>query len=183
MLSKRVIPQIEHNGEVAALPQKNWTFFTACEKRVFLLYMISPMHVIEVDKEWRSIAAWKSSSAWHTSWQHGSPRGGTPPLDRNGEFVVFFHSSLPWRGQQRRYHMGAMTFSMEPPFTPLRFTPKPLLSGSEDDPRTLGGPCVVFPCGAVKRSSHYLITYGVNDEACAWMELPYDALEQKLVKI
>lgn len=58
-------------------------------------------------------------------WEFGAPRGGTPALLVNGEYLAFFHSKkrVFKHGTTSKigtYFMGAYTFSSEPPFMLLR---------------------------------------------------------------
>jgi predicted GH43/DUF377 family glycosyl hydrolase len=76
--------------------------------------------------------------------------------------------------------MGAFAFEAKPPFAVTRITPEPLLAGSEDDLRTLGGPLCVFPCASVLRGDSFLVTLGVNDQSCAWIEIPVADLIEKM---
>lgn len=114
-------------------------------------------------------------------WKYGEIRGGTPPVRVGDEYISFFHSSLPWKGRQKRYYMGAYMFAAKPPFGVIRMTREPLLMGSEEDTRLLGGPLVIFPCGAVLEKEGWLVTFGVNDEACGWVRIPQRDLEERMV--
>lgn len=162
-------------------PEKNWTWFEHADEvgsfsTMHYVYSISP-HVV--------VSTIAQMAQNRIPWQYGEPRGGTPPVRVGDEYISFFHSSLPWQPPKRRYFMGAYTFSAKPPFEPLRSTRAPLLIGSEQDMRSLNSPLVVFPCGALKDKDdgEWLVTFGLNDEHCAWIRIPDDALQERLVPI
>lgn len=167
----------------ASGPEKNWAWFEH-ENRWHFVYTISPHVVVPI-----SASSVSGTPYWGTQlalpWTHGEPRGGTTPIRVGDEYVCFFHSALMWRKPKRRYFMGAYTFSVRPPFELKRFTPLPLLTGSEHDPRALGGPLVIFPNGALwePSTSTWLVVFGVNDEACGWIRIPDDDLQSRLVDV
>lgn len=97
--------------------------------------------------------------------------------------------------------MGAYAFLAQPPFPITRVTTEPLLVGSEEDPRVLGGPLVVFPNGAVLTGPDpwpydrialeprmidcrcWTVVFGLNDEACGWLRITMSELEERLVPV
>lgn len=103
--------------------QKNWLFWMR-DNRLHLLYKSAPWMVAEFGANWTECRAHVNEGA---VWRHGEIRGGTPPILVDDRYYTFFHSSMPWRGNYRRYFMGAVTFSAEPPFEVLEITPEPLL--------------------------------------------------------
>jgi predicted GH43/DUF377 family glycosyl hydrolase len=85
--------------------------------------------------------------------------------------------------------MGAYTFSTKAPFEIKRITPTPILAGSELDYRVLGSPLVIFPNGALPDYDEkgmlegFTVVFGVNDENCGWLKMPWKDLEKSMVKV
>lgn len=162
--------------------EKNWIWFQR-DGHWHCQYSINPGDVFRVDSQGNPIETWQTKEARH-DWTTGLPlRGGTPPTLVNDEYIAFFHTAVPWQKPKRRYFMGAYTFDATPPFALRRITPIPLLIGSESDFRSLGGPLVIFPGGAILSNNEWLIVFGVNDEACGWIRIPHDALESRLTPV
>lgn len=163
--------------------EKNWVWFIY-DGRWHCVYMTNPMIVYGIPKKGRGDRPETfKNKAVELPWKFGDPRGGTPPVLIGDEYVTFFHSSTPWVKPQLRYHLGAVTFESKPPFALKRICVKPLLSGSEHDPRMYGGPPCIFACGALHRNGEWIVTFGVNDENCGWMKIPHAELDALLVPI
>ena len=158
--------------------EKNWIWFVRNGKP-HCVYLLNPSVVFSVDSQWRQDAIWRSDPV-NLPWAFGNPRGGTNPVLVGNEYVTFFHSHRPWGETRRRYFMGALAFSAEPPFRLTRITSRPILCGSEHDHRAYGGPPCIFPCGAVLRGDEWLVTFGVNDENCGWIKIPQHELNGRL---
>lgn len=159
--------------------EKNWTWFRR-DGQLFLHYMTFPQVVCRVDGT-KVVEEFKTEK-FNWLWQHGEPRGGSPPVLIGDRYYCFFHSSLPNEQFRARYYMGAMSFSAKPPFQLLEMTNAPLLGGSEFDPRNSGAPLVVFPEGAIYDNGVWFVTMGVNDCACAWIKIPHGELLKKMHK-
>ncbi len=158
--------------------EKNWTWFIH-EGQLHLDYQFSPHTVVALDDQRRK-REYKTSTPLVEQWKYGHIRGGTPPVRIGDEYLSFFHSSMPWKQRQNRYFMGAFAFEAKPPFAVTRITPEPLLAGSDEDLRTLGGPLVTFPTGCLIRGINLFVTLGVNDQSCAWIEIPIKDLYEKM---
>lgn len=169
-------PQFANNLSGSLGVEKNWALFGHGGSFHFI-YQFRPHIVVQMNGE---IGLVQHLSDPKVSWNYGEVRGGTPPVQVGDEYITFFHSSLHWRNGQRRYYMGAYAFEAKAPFNVTRITKEPLLVGSENDTRIHGGPPVVFPCGALLENGEWLISFGVNDEACGWIRIPQKELEQKL---
>lgn len=141
--------------------EKNWIWFSH-DGELHLIYMTQPHMVVRWDEAMRPVEEYETHF-WHPDWKHGLPRGGTNPVRVGNQYVAFFHSSTEWRNGKRRYHMGAYTFEARPPFRVTSVTPKPLLSGSIDDPWAEGKPLCVFPCAALHEFGVWTVSLGVND--------------------
>lgn len=159
--------------------EKNWTWFKR-EDGWHCVYTINPHVVFRVNHEGTAVQTY-SNKPLMLPWEHGEIRGGTSPVRIGNEYFCFFHSATVWQKPKRRYFMGAYTFSAEPPFELLRFTPEPLLAGSDADFRVLGSPLVIFPNGALRQGDDWLVVFGVNDENCGWIKIPHADLEERLV--
>jgi predicted GH43/DUF377 family glycosyl hydrolase len=116
-------------------------------------------------------------------WPWGQPRGGTPPVLVDGEYWSFFHSCIDDPYHTRRYFMGAYAFSAMPPFRITRMSRTPIMAGSNKDRWGNGKPLVVFPCGALLRNGIWMVTLGVNDLNCAWVEIPHESLLEQTVPV
>lgn len=173
--------------ELSTGHEKNWTWFGKTGSP-HCLYSLHPLEIHAFNPD--PIAA-ETTSPRELPWIYGTLRGGTNPELHDGQYWMFFHSSLPWKdatgtvlfGRDRRYYMGAVTMTAEPPFRLTSITPTPLLRGSEEDPRTVLGPPVVFPCGAKLIDGSWLVTMGINDERCGWISIPHEELKAKMVPI
>lgn len=171
--------------ELATGWEKNWVWFNK-DDEWHCVYSINPHVVFKVDLSGTQVQNWANKPI-NLPWEYGEPRGGTPPVLIGDEYLCFFHSALMWQKPKRRYFMGAYTFNANPPFELLRFTPEPILCGSEEDFRVLGSPLVIFPNGSLLRKedgkSEWLVTFGVNDENCGWIRIPHSDLEEQLTYV
>jgi predicted GH43/DUF377 family glycosyl hydrolase len=154
--------------------EKNWLWFEH-DGMPHLIYLSRPHEVVKWN-QWNEPGQVYKTEETNPLWTHGDPRGGSPPVRVGKEYWSFFHSSLPWMHQKRRYFMGAYAFEAAPPFRVTRMTSLPLLTGSKQDPWHPPQPLVVFPCGAIFRNKTWFISLGVNDLVSAWIEIPHDDL-------
>lgn len=163
-------------GHTHGKHNKNLTYFFLRDT-LYCVYTSDPWHVVQFGDTWEKQIPYISEGV---SWNYGIVRGGTPPVLVGDKFYTFFHSSVTWTGRYRRYYMGALAFEANPPFKPLLWTQKPILIGSQNDPWQQRKPLVVFPCGAVFEDSKWLISLGINDLKCAWVEIPHADVEKML---
>lgn len=171
----RYHPEIGGNGSSLrsnTRHEKNWPWFFH-EDRLHLLYQANPWEVYQFGTRWDERV---THTAPGLQWDYGEIRGGTPPVRVDDLYWTFFHSSVPWEGAYRRYYMGALAFEVKAPFNPVRITKVPMLAGSAHDRWNNRKPPCVFPCGAVLRDNTWLVTYGVNDLNCGWVEIPHNDL-------
>ena len=122
------------------------------------------LHIFYAPKPWRVVRfgdTWEDHTRYEDEdgirWRYGIIRNGTPPVLVDGEYISFFHSSLPWKGNYRRYFMGAVAFQAGAPFKPLRMTHEPLLAGSQNDPWSIRKPPCVFPGGAIHKDGKWMV--------------------------
>jgi len=157
--------------------EKNWLWFDH-EGLPHVVYMTDPHHiVVRFQSNMLRPDVEYMTPFGHNIWKHGHIRGGTPPIRVEDEYWTFFHSSTPWIGPKRRYHMGALAFEAKPPFKILRYTPLPLLTGSKHNRWHEGLPLVVFPCGAILEEGIWTVSMGVNDCCSAWIKIPHSDVE------
>lgn len=177
MGQRRFDPVFDGNGPTVSSNQKNqknWLWFMH-DGAPHMVYWTKPHTVVRFTQRMEMQQRYVTIDI-NENWKWGEPRGGTPPILIDNEYWTFFHSSLPWRGKQRHYHMGAYAFESKPPFRITRMTSRPLLSGSQKDPWNEGKPLVVFPCGTLFNDGMWTVSMGVNDLVSAWIEIPHKAL-------
>lgn len=170
-------PEYGKNGATLYMQkgnEKNWLWFEH-DGKPHLIYLTVPHEVVRFSEFFEKEQV-HITDHWNLLWMHGEPRGGTPPVRVGDEYFSFYHSSTPWIGKKRRYHMGAYAFEAKPPFRVTRASSLPILSGSKRDPWSEGLPLVVFPCGALLRDNKWFVTLGVNDMVSAWLEIPHEEL-------
>lgn len=145
--------------------EKNWVFFEN-DGRLYCVYKTWPnFRVLEVNGARCRDA---HSTANTTGWSDGEPRGGTPPVLRDGVYHTFFHASTKLQGHMT-YNIGYLTFEAGPPFRVLSMTTEPIAWAN---PRTNFG-CnysVIFPCGAVPYGDGWAVSCGVHDR---WGDVLY----------
>lgn len=151
--------------------EKNWLWFFH-EGKPHLIYLSDPHTIARFSPEF--VFEGEHITANKSKWDFGLIRGGTPPVQVDGEYWSFFHSSLPWTSHKRRYFMAAYSFEARPPFQMRRISRRPILIGSWRDPWAMSKPLVVFPCGSRLKDGKWFITLGVNDMASAWIEIPHE---------
>ena len=168
--------------------EKNWIWFPH-EEWWHCIYSIEPHVVFKVNADGTPVQTFTNKPIT-LPWEHGEIRGGTPPIKiSDDEYLCFFHSCVMWQKPKRRYFMGAYTFSTKAPFEIKRITPTPILAGSELDYRVLGSPLVIFPNGALPDYDEkgvlegFTVVFGVNDENCGWLKMPWKDLENSMVKV
>lgn len=160
--------------------EKNWIFFNH-DNAWHMVYNFSPHIVVRIGANGQAAQEFKTDT--NPMWAYGEIRGGTPPVRVGDEYISFFHSSMYWKGRQKRYYMGSYKFEAKPPFKVTHVTPKPLLAGSDQDTRINGGPPCIFSCGSAFENKEWLVTFGVNDEACGWVRIPHRNLEKRMVSV
>lgn len=183
-VNQRIDPIYGNNGPRIGMDkgmEKNWLWFFH-DGRPHLLYQAFPQTVVEFNESYQPIKEHITNEV--LNWEWGVIRGGTPPvLSPDGtEYITFFHSSLPVGNKyHRQYHMGAYAFESKPPFAITRISPRPILSGSEKDLWSPRKPLVVFPCGSRLKDGQWLVTFGINDLMCGWIEIPHATLMDSMV--
>lgn len=182
---KRYDPNYGKNGDSLGSNtgiEKNWLWFFY-NNDPHLVYLTNPHTIVRCNREFVPQTEFVTQS--DLPWQHGEPRGGTPPVLVNGEYWSFFHSSTNWRTQAptRQYHMGAYAFESRPPFRITRMTNHPILSGSAYNRWVQTKPLVVFPNGALLKDGVWFVTGGSNDIESFWIDIPHKELKTLTVTV
>lgn len=155
--------------------EKNWAFFDY-EGIAHAVYSVMPHRILRIEG---NKAEWGDVTPFDGRWSGGHMRGGASPVLHNGEWYHFFHGSRTHTDGKRIYNMGCYTFSPEPPFKILRFTPDPL-DIADPSTNTENYCHVLFPGGAVHTGDKWAIAHGVHDR---WSEIRFydsDWIESQL---
>lgn len=145
--------------------EKNWTFFIH-ENRLMCIYRIDPHMVVEFDWDGNVISEYITHEKVQNKWPYGICRGGSNPIYKDGIYHCFFHSSVHWQGNKRKYVMGRYGFESKTPFKICYFDENPIIWGNTIDERINpeANPLVVFPCGAILENNKFIVSFGINDE-------------------
>ncbi len=141
--------------------EKNWLPFS-WGNDILCVYSITPHRILRLSSSIETMC--ETGSA--LEWSFGEARGGTPPIEVDGEYLSFFHSYTYRPGSEecwtnRVYHVGAYTFSNRPPFSITRATKTPLMTATLDNIPPF--PATVFPCGAICENGTLWVSYGKHD--------------------
>lgn len=167
------------------LIQKNWIPFIS-KDQLYLIYLLDPFEVILPDLCTGECKAVEMQKSVH-SWQWGHLRGGTVPIEVDGELLAFFHSSPSFTSRVggkkiSQYFIGAYTFSASPPFTLTSMTKEPIISKTFYDPQSLEKK-VIFPGGLVEDQESYVVCYGKNDQEIWMASFDKWKLKQSLITL
>lgn len=161
--------------------EKNWLWFFH-QDQLHLVYSTVPHTVVPFDPHMQAGQPFVTERT-NKDWVYGEQRGGTPPVKVGNEYWSFFHSSVPWINNKRKYHMGCYAFEAFPPFTITRMTSKPLLIGSRYDPWDAKKPACVFPVGSHFKDGMWTVTGGCNDLLSFWIDIPHHDLERRTERL
>ena len=121
----------------------------------------------------------------------GTPRGGTPAQEIDGQYLSFFHSSFEDLKGIIWYVMGAYTFSKNQPFQIERISPHPILfkkaytqiHHKDANPRIRS----LYPTGFIQTSKNskntLFVSCGENDSSIKILELDQNSLLNSLENI
>jgi predicted GH43/DUF377 family glycosyl hydrolase len=165
--------------------EKNWTPFSH-ENQIFFIYSLSPQKILELPNSQKShlnvIAEFPTTPIWPAKW--GIPRGGTPAILVDGEYLCMFHSSFRDDKGIIWYVMGACTFASTFPFKITRISSYPILfqniyqivHSSQANPKIRS----IYPAGLIyeKRGDKDVISVscGENDSCIKIITLDKAAL-------
>lgn len=169
---KREIPLFYGANQITT--EKNWSYFED-DRGFMLLYKPHPHEIARINPATGDCIQ-VIREDWNPSWQWGDLRGGTPPVLVGNEYFSFFHSRYNDGFSGRpRYVAGCYAFSADT-FKVTRYTDRPLLRASENDPCVHWAPWVVFPNGSLFKDGKWIVSLGVNDLYCAIWELDHNEL-------
>ena len=170
--------------------EKNWVPFQY-NGQLLLARLLIPHLILHPTFENGSCESMFSTTA-SVNWSWGQPRGGTPALLVDNEYLAFFHSSANLRTVHsngklmQHYFMGAYTFSSEAPFFITRMSPEPI-AGSDfyhgPEYQTWKPLRVVFPAGFVFDNQFIWVTYGRQDHEIWIVKLDKKKLLDSLVPV
>lgn len=160
--------------------EKNWTW-------------INGAHTLDCVQMWQPFRALRFAPGGdlidnfqmdaRLSWRFGPIWGGTPSvLLPSGERFSVFHGFLRGGRFNRCYFGGGIYHEPEWPYRPIKILHHPLLAGARRIKRwpwmqcQLVRPRVVYPCGLIAKPDRLIVSYGVDDCACATAEVTYDEL-------
>lgn len=170
----------------STLWQKNWTPFV-WQDHIMLSYTLKPHEVLLANLE-DGICKPCYNTKKFSNWLHGEPRGGTPAILVNGEYLAFFHSSRQTKSKESQnktmyhYYMGAYVFSRNPPFEITRMTPNPII-GKNFYTVSNFHKRVVFPGGFVVDANKIHVVYGKDDSEIWVATIDKSKLYQTLLPI
>lgn len=166
--------------------QKNWVPFEY-DGTLLISYMLNPHEVI-----YPNLANGDCYFCYETpvamDWEFGVLRGGTPAMLADGEYLAFFHSSIPLASNVSsghclyHYFMGAYTFAPSPPFRITKMTEFPIIDQgfyTQSDYYKR----VVFPGGFVVSDSQIILAYGKDDREIWIAILDKAALKKALTPL
>lgn len=158
------------DGKELSGKEKNWVPFVYQDQLLFA-YSLFPHHILSPIDQTQNCETLFCTHA-SCQWKWGIPRGGTPALLVEGEYLAFFHSCLDIATIQSKgekilhYMIGAYTFSAEPPFHITRISPEPLIHQNlYNGPmhRTWKPLRVAFADGYIVDEKYIWLAYGKQD--------------------
>lgn len=171
--------------------EKNWMLFES-DGGVWATYSIQPHVVLSVDFDQadRIPARTAHVDHWSNGYQsrYGHLRGSAQPLDRGDTFLAIAHSSYK-TDAGRRYCAAFYRFQAQSPFQLLAASAEPLPlpnpRGSSFEMEKLNKAVaeVIYPCGFVIQGADVVVSYGINDEACAVVRMPLSTVEANLAPV
>lgn len=163
--------------------QKNWIPFT-WNKKLLFVYSINPHEIVELNLiDGKCYLGYESFA--ELNWEWGTPRGSTPGLLVDGEYLSFFHSGIKMASEASggcelwHYFMGAYTFSPLPPFKITKITPSPII-GEGFYTTSYHEKRVIFPGGYVAEGPYIYVAYGKDDDEMWIATLDKEALQNFL---
>ncbi|MDP3071578.1 MAG: hypothetical protein Q8N18_14910 [Opitutaceae bacterium] len=157
--------------------EKNWTLFAGTDGRILATYSITPHRVLELTLEGHGDITCVEIA--RTDWTpaayprcHGGLRGGAPPVLAEGKLWSFCHSV---HDGDDGYRYAAAVFACEAtaPFAPAWQPAEPLALGNPFGAERAHGRLnpavgeVIYPCGAARDGTRWVVSHGINDEHCA----------------
>lgn len=157
--------------------EKNWTLFSTGGEKHHAVYSIIPHRVLGFSLEGTGDIIFDEIA--HVDWSmsdypanHGGLRGGAPAFLSEGEYWSFCHS-VHDGPDGYRYVSAVYSFSAEPPFTPRAGPTRPVELGNPFGGQRIHARLnpavgeVIYPCGAARDGTRWLVSHGINDEYSA----------------
>lgn len=151
--------------------QKNWCFWSTGGK-LYATYQCVPEHIVleldgsKVVREYRSKTPGTS---------YGPIRGGTQPMPYRGQLLRFCHAHQrnDKSDQWWTYHLAAVLMEPQPPFAITKISAFPILTGTEQyfHGWKYWKARILIPYGAIRTNTGWRVSVGVNDSACALVDL------------
>lgn len=183
-LGEPFLPDYGTNRYVIGGPEKNWTWIDSPSDRAFdCVYSFQPYRVMRFNERGERLAIQDLPDA--LAWRFGPIRGGSPSvLLPTGERFAVFHGFLSGGKYNRTYVAGGVYLEPNWPYRPIKVLAKPLIMGRRRLKRWPWLDCVytrtrvAYPCGVVAEPDRLLVSYGVDDCACAIAQFTYDELKE-----
>ena len=175
-----IVPDFNRNQYALGPADKNWTWIDSTPDSLDCIYCWEPFTALRFEDTGCCIERFTNSAAI-LPWAYGKIHGGSPStLLPTGDRFSVFHSHL---GDPRTYYMGGIYHKAYWPYEPIKVLRKPLMVGTGRFKRwplmETGQRCnVVFPCGLSAQQDRLLVSYGVDDCACAVAEFSYEELKE-----
>lgn len=183
-LGEPFLPDYRANRYVVGGPdEKNWTWIDGTLSTFNCVYAFEPFTALRFAGR-GDLVERTQRPEWSVTWKYGPIRGGSPAvLLPTGERFAVFHGFLSGGRYNRTYVAGGVYLEPEWPHRPIKVLSRPLIVGRRrlkrwpwlecECPRTR----VAYPCGVVAEANRLLVSYGVDDCACAVAEFTYDELK------
>lgn len=166
----------DYDGNCSSRTQKNWLHFSQGGE-LYMVYDVARGVTVRLDDEHKVVEEYRGRDLF-THW--GELRGGTTPVEYDGAWLSFAHSSIPHRTRKRRYCYTPYLFSKEPPFDIVKIG-KPTWASLQnpvvDASATWWHPIVLFPAGQIVTKKTIDVSMGVNDLYTAIQRIPRNKLE------
>jgi predicted GH43/DUF377 family glycosyl hydrolase len=150
--------------------EKNWSFWE-CGGLLYCAYQRAPEQIVlQLDGE-RVVKEYRSKSP---ECAFGQPRGGTHPIPYKDGWIQFFHTNQINKASPQwwNYSMLALLMESKPPFQIKAFSKLPILAGNEKyRPVPFWKPKICIPYGAIPFGDCWSVSVGLNDSACALVEV------------
>jgi predicted GH43/DUF377 family glycosyl hydrolase len=178
--------------------EKNWLLFDADSAngadRLQMVYSTSPFRVLEAAKRETDAFTFQhfSQSFWNSKpyeKKFGEFRGGAAPV-RLGDYFYMFGHSYYLTPNGKRYVATVVKFTAKAPFRVIAAIKQPLPFQNPLGPLgAIGKRTVpdmvetVFPCGAIVEGDHWIVSHGINEEACVLTRISCSLIEDLLIPV
>jgi predicted GH43/DUF377 family glycosyl hydrolase/glycosyltransferase involved in cell wall biosynthesis len=168
----RLVRKTPHEARI----EKNWQFFDS-PQGVHVIYENRPLHLLTADLSGSGAVVCREvvKTDWVTAYEDkfGHIRGGAQPVLHHGSLLTLAHSSHKNSHGKLVYHPWFYQFEAQHPFSVTHRPKGPFMFAVPglDKPRlpqlNKQTAAVVYPGGLVIEQDRTVMSFGVNDEACA----------------